>query len=339
MNRERGTRRNTRLSLFARLTAGATLVLIVAGGLVTSTESGLAVPDWPLSYGMLFPPMVGGILYEHGHRMIAGTVAILTLVLAVWLHRAEPRRWVRRLGAAALGTVVLQALLGGLTVLFLLPLPISVAHACLGQTFFCLVVTIALVVSREWRDGDGKARAASDGRAGGGHATLVRLGVATTALVYAQLLLGALVRHSGAALAIPDFPLALGRVVPPLNDRLVAIHFAHRVGALAVGAAVAALVARVFASRTAGARVRATALRLAALMVAQIGLGAATVWSRTAVAPATAHVAVGAGILATALVLTLRAARAGHEAAAARAAAPAPAEAAERASLLAGTPS
>ena len=125
-----------KLHHYTKLVAGATLVLIVAGGLVTSTGSGLAVPDWPLSYGMLFPPMVGGILYEHGHRMIAGTVAVLTAIMALWLKLREPRRWVRRLGGLALLAVVLQAVLGGLTVIFLLPDAISIAHACLAQTFF-----------------------------------------------------------------------------------------------------------------------------------------------------------------------------------------------------------
>src|SRR5438093_4090965 len=132
------------LHLFACLTGFGTFFLIIAGGLVTSTGSGLAVPDWPLSFGMLFPPMVGGVFYEHGHRMVAGTVATLMLVLAVWLAMREPRPWVRALGFAALGAVILQALLGGMTVLLLLPPAISISHACLAQTFFCLVVTIAL---------------------------------------------------------------------------------------------------------------------------------------------------------------------------------------------------
>src|ERR1700730_4331426 len=117
------------LHRFAVGTACATLVLIVAGGLVTSTESGLSVPDWPLSYGRLMPPMVGGVFYEHGHRMVATAVGLLTVVLAIWRRRPAPRAWVRRLGCAALAAVLAQVGLGGLTVIFLLPTAISVAHA------------------------------------------------------------------------------------------------------------------------------------------------------------------------------------------------------------------
>ena len=116
---------NVALHRFAVATAVATLGLIVAGGLVTSTESGLSVPDWPLSYGRLMPPMVGGVFYEHGHRMVATTVGILTVVLAIWLARREPRRWVRRLGLLAVAAVVAQGVLGGLTVIFLLPTAVS----------------------------------------------------------------------------------------------------------------------------------------------------------------------------------------------------------------------
>ena len=131
------------LHRFAVFTAAATLCLIVAGGLVTSTESGLSVPDWPTTYGQnmfTFPlsKMVGGIRFEHTHRLIASGVGMLTVVLAIWLARREPRRWVRRLGYFALGAVVAQGLLGGLTVLLFLPPAVSVAHACLAQTFFCL---------------------------------------------------------------------------------------------------------------------------------------------------------------------------------------------------------
>src|SRR6187455_1295157 len=117
------------LRRFTKLVAASTLFLIFAGAMVTSTGSGLAVPDWPLSYGMLFPPMVGGIFYEHGHRMIAGGVGILIAILAFWLLRAEPRRWVRRLGVAAGLAVIAQALLGGLTVILLLPDAVSISHA------------------------------------------------------------------------------------------------------------------------------------------------------------------------------------------------------------------
>jgi cytochrome c oxidase assembly protein subunit 15 len=135
---------------FAVLTAACTLALIFIGGLVTSTGSGLAVPDWPLSYGMLMPPMVGGVFFEHGHRMAATFVGMLTTVLAVWTARRETRAGVRRLAWAALLAVIAQGLLGGLTVKFLLPAPVSVAHACLAQTFFCIVIALATPPRRAW---------------------------------------------------------------------------------------------------------------------------------------------------------------------------------------------
>src|SRR5580692_4432785 len=135
---------------FAVLTACCTFFLLIAGALVTSNDAGLSVPDWPLSYGSLLPPMVGGIFYEHGHRMIATLVGTLSIVLAVWLWRVESRRWVRWLGVAALGAVIAQGILGGLTVLFFLPPPISAAHATLAQTFFCLTVAVAIFTGKKW---------------------------------------------------------------------------------------------------------------------------------------------------------------------------------------------
>jgi cytochrome c oxidase assembly protein subunit 15 len=144
------------LTRYTRLLVGATLILVAAGGMVTSTGSGLAVPDWPTTYGysmFSFPlgKMVGGIFYEHGHRLIATTVGLLTIGLVIWLWRAEPRRWVRRLGLAALAVVILQGLLGGLTVLLFLPDAISISHAGLAQIFFCMTVALALVTSPTWR--------------------------------------------------------------------------------------------------------------------------------------------------------------------------------------------
>ena len=280
------------LHRFAVATAIATLFLIFAGGLVTSTESGLSVPDWPLSYGRLMPPMVGGVFYEHGHRMVATTVGILTIILAVWLSRREPRAWVRRLGYAALAAVVAQGVLGGLTVIFLLPTAVSVAHACLAQTFFCLIVTVAVVTSPAWR-------AAADAR----RDPAFRMGAATVGAIFLQLLVGAVMRHTKAGLAIPDFPLALQRVVPPIVSFPVAIHFAHRLGALVVAGCVAGCVVQAFRSRRPG--LEKTALLLAGLVAVQIALGAFTVLSRKAVAVTTAHVATGALLLAVALTFTL----------------------------------
>src|SRR6202050_1386780 len=126
---------NRPLHRFALLLAFWTLLLIIAGGLVTSNDAGLSVPDWPLSYGKLMPPMEGNIFYEHGHRMVATTVGLLTIGMVIALLRAEPRRWLRNLGWIALGAVVVQGVLGGMTVIFLLPKPVSIGHACLAQLF------------------------------------------------------------------------------------------------------------------------------------------------------------------------------------------------------------
>ncbi len=284
--------RSLALHRFAVLTAVATLGLIVAGGLVTSTESGLSVPDWPLSYGRLMPPMVGGVRYEHGHRMVATAVGILTVALAIGLARKEPRRWVRRLGLLAVAAVVAQGVLGGLTVIFLLPTAVSVAHACLAQTFFCLTVAIAVVTSPRWEPGPGKKE------------LLPRLAALTASAVFLQLAIGAVMRHAKAGLAIPDFPMSLGRVVPPLDSFPVAIAFAHRAGALAVAGLVFATVVAAFRAGR-----RRTGIFLGALVLAQIGLGALTVLSRKNVAITTAHVATGALLLGTSVALSFGSSR------------------------------
>ncbi len=283
---------------FALLLVGATLFLIFAGGLVTSTGSGLAVPDWPLSYGMVMPPMVGGIFYEHGHRMVAASVGLLTLVLAVWTARSEPRPGVRRLAWAALGTVIAQGVLGGLTVLFLLPTSVSVTHACLAQAFFCLTIALAYSGSREWL----AAAPVEVDRAGVSGAATFATGVG-----FAQLVLGALMRHLHAGLAIPDFPLAFGRVIPPLADAGVAIHFAHR----AMAAVVLVAVGRLYlVSRRASPRpLERTAALALGLVLVQITLGAVTVLSAKAVLPTTLHVATGASVLGACFLAALRARR------------------------------
>jgi len=281
----------------ALLTLAATLALIFIGGLVTSTGSGLSVPDWPLSYGMLMPPMVGGIFYEHGHRMAATAVGLLTLVLAVWTARADSRRGVRRLAWGALAAVVTQGILGGLTVIYLLPTPVSVSHACLAQIFFCLMIALAYTTSREW----GSATPVADTARIRGAATVA------TAVVFTQLFLGAVMRHIGAGLAIPDFPLAFGRILPPFAESAVGIHFSHRIGALLVTVAIVALVLR--ARRSADPRFVGPATLALALTLVQIGLGAATVLMEKAVVPTTAHVATGAAILGTCFFLALRAFR------------------------------
>lgn len=287
---------------FALLTAGATFVLIFVGGLVTSTGSGLAVPDWPLSFGQVFPPMVGGVLYEHGHRLVAALVGLLTTVLAIWIWVRERRAWVRGLGVGALGAILLQGLLGGLTVLYLLPTPVSVAHALLAQAFLCLTVTLATVTAPGWvRQPGPSARGVPPG--------LPTLCALTAVAIYGQLILGAVMRHMGAGLAIPDFPLAFGRLLPPLDSEAVLIHFLHRVGAVAVTACVGGTLAWILARHRRDAWLLRPALAAAGLLLVQVALGALTIWTQRGVLPTTAHVAGGAGVLAASVTLMLRAFR------------------------------
>jgi cytochrome c oxidase assembly protein subunit 15 len=288
------------LHRFSVFLAAGTVLLILAGSLVTSHDAGLSVPDWPTSYGwnmFTFPPSmwVANIFYEHGHRLIASTVGFLTIILAVWLWIAEPRRWLRWFGVAALGAVIAQGILGGITVLYFLPDAVSTAHAGLAEIFFCMTVAIALFTSPRWMDD-----AAVD------DATLRRLATATTALIYAQILVGATMRHTGAGLAIPDFPLMFGGVVPDHWSGAIAIHFAHRVGALVVTSAIAAASARVWSHHRARHELTGPATLLVALVAAQVLLGALTVLSQRNPWINSVHVVGGALVLATSLVLTLR---------------------------------
>jgi cytochrome c oxidase assembly protein subunit 15 len=297
------------LFLFALLTAASTAVLIFAGGLVTSTGSGLSVPDWPTSYGwnmFTFPleNWVGGIFYEHSHRLIASTVGFLILTLAFWLWRAEPRRWVRRLGFIALGAVITQGVLGGITVLWYLPDPVSIAHASLAQIVFCLTTTIALVTSPGWRTRYEQHGPLPDDR------TLQGVAVATVACIYAQVVIGATMRHTDAGLAIPDFPWAFGHLIPPHWDPKIAIHFAHRVGALVVTTMVLATTGHVFAHHRRRLELLRPSLVLLGLVSVQVTLGALTVLSRKQHIINSFHVVTGALVLITTLVLTLRAHRA-----------------------------
>ena len=287
-----------RLHRFAVFTSGATLFLIFVGGLVTSTGSALAVPDWPLAYGQLFPKMVGGVFFEHGHRMVAAAVGLLMTVLACWVFVDEKRRWVGWLAACALGTVVLQGVLGGITVLFLLPTAVSVAHACLAQAFFCLTVTLAVVTGSSMR-GITTGAACDD-------KLLRRLTFALTGAVYLQLILGAVMRHTGAGLAIPDFPLAFGRLIPPLASSQVATHFAHRVWAACVTLLMVVTVWRVVSRHRLEPLYMRPAMVAVALLAAQVLLGGLTIWTSRAVLPTTFHVACGAATLACCLVLALR---------------------------------
>jgi cytochrome c oxidase assembly protein subunit 15 len=288
---------------FVKLVTVFTVLLIAAGGMVTSTDSGLSVPDWPTTYGwnmFTFPlsKWVGGIRYEHSHRLIASTVGFLTIIMAGWTWWVEPRRWVRRLAFAALGAVILQGLLGGLTVLFFLPAPISIGHAALAQVFFCITLTLAVVTSPRWKTG---AVSPVD------DPMLRRVAALTTLLIYTQILVGATMRHTNAGLAIPDFPYAFGHVIPPVWNARIAIHFAHRLGALIVTLAILATTSHVLYHHRGRRELVRPAFLLLLFLSMQVTLGAFVIWSGKDPVINTAHVVNGALVLGTSLVLTLRA--------------------------------
>jgi heme a synthase len=303
------------LHRFSKFLVVCTVLLILAGSLVTSHDAGLSVPDWPTSYGwnmFTFPPSmwVANILYEHGHRLIASTVGFLTIVLAMWLSLAEPRRWLKWLGFAALGAVIAQGVLGGLTVIFFLPASISTAHAGLAEIFFCLTVAIALFTSPGWMAGYGTAAlhdpASYDAAPGVDDVMLRGLATAATALIFSQILIGATMRHTGAGLAIPDFPWMFGHIVPDHWSAKIAVHFAHRVGALVVTVGVLAASADVWSRHRDRPELTRPATLILVLVAVQVTLGALTVLTARNVWINSFHVVCGALVLTTSLVLTLR---------------------------------
>jgi len=288
-----------RLHRFAFVTAGCTFLLLLAGALVTSTGSSLAVPDWPLSFGTLFPEMKGGVLFEHGHRLIAGTVATLMTLLAVAVQRTEERPWVKKLAWGALGAVLLQALLGGLTVLLKLPTQVSVAHAGLAQIFFCLIVSLCLVTSRYWIE-------ETSNRLVDRPSPIRSWALWTTVLIYCQIVLGAVTRHSGAGLAILDFPLSFGQLLPPEWTGPIALQFSHtRVGAFLVLLFTAHTAYRACYHFPQEKGIFYPAAAAGILVWLQCLLGLLILVTSKAIIPTSLHVIVGAATLASMLVLTL----------------------------------
>jgi heme a synthase len=288
------------LRIGTRTVAACVFLLLIAGALVTSTQSGLAVPDWPLSYGKVMPPMVGGILYEHGHRLVAAAVSTLVGLEMAALFFFESRKTVKILGAVAFGAILLQALLGGLTVLFLLPPAVSSAHAALAEIVFALTAVVALMCSRTWAQLTARTSPLSleenpkISLKGEEARRAFRWVVLATAAVYVQIVLGAVMRHTGAGLAIPDFPASFGGLLPTLEEISrpgVPIHLAHRLGALAVVVLVLLAAKALSGLEAPFATVGAA---WAGLVCLQAFLGASSVWSAKAVPLTVAHLAVGA---------------------------------------------
>lgn len=289
------------LHAFAVFTACATFLLIAVGALVTSNDAGLSVPDWPTSFGhspityqYFEVPMVGGVKYEHGHRMFAEFIGILTIILALWAWRADRRPAMRWLGIGALATVVLQGILGGLTVLHGLPAVVSTAHAALGQAFFCIAVCIALLTGRNWLRNDTRLEPEDiPSRPLRVHAWTC------VGVIYVQLILGAMFRHNGM------------RLLPHLITAVVLTLLLFRT------------ILQTLAKHVEESSLRKPAFLLLGLLVLQLALGFAAyltrvVWSQGAAVPSSAlvvstvaHVSVGALLLATAVVLAMNMTRYG----------------------------
>jgi heme A synthase len=264
-----------------------TLGLLWLGSVVHATESSLACPDWPTCFGTMAPEMTGGVFWEHLHRLVAGGLLLLW-GLATWLARREAgdRPWVYRAALAGVGLLLVQSLFGGLTVIYRLPDLVSTTHLALALSFLALATVLASATARSPLPA---ATAARDGDP--------RRWVTAAALVFAQSVLGALVRHMDAGMACPDVPLCLGEVVPPLVNAPIAAHFLHRVLALVVAAVVIASALRVHRER-APRRIRRWALAAALLVLLQAGLGVASVLSVLAVLPVSLHTLVAATLLA-----------------------------------------
>ncbi len=265
-------------------------MLIVLGALVTSNDAGLSVPDWPTSFGSLYkiPPMVGGVKYEHGHRMFAEFIGLLIIAMAVWTQRVERRKWMKVLGWIALAAVIGQGVLGGITVLFYLPWAISTAHATLAQTIFCVVTAMALFTSRGWlQDAEPIAEQ-------GLMPSTPALTAITAGCVWVQLILGAAFRHSGI------------KLLP------------HLIGACVVTAMLCWTVVRVLSRYGNVAQLRKPAQTVLALLMIQLGLGffaylTRLQWGKDAVQPmasmiisTASHVAGGALVLATSVILAIQ---------------------------------
>jgi len=296
-----GNSMNRGLNRFAILVACATFFLIIAGALVTSNDAGLATSDWPLSNGQFLPPMVGNLFWEHGHRMVATTVGILTIALAVYIRVKEKREWVWKLALFALIAVIAQGLLGALTVKLLLPLAVSAAHATLAQLFFCTTVSLAVFTSRSWIE----ARPVSEVE---GVLPLRYLCTAALLTIFVQLILGATLRHSAGW----DKQLPVELIV------------AHIIGALAVTLALGSAALATLRRHKGVTFLTRPAVIALSLLVVQLVLGVTAYLTRLRspndpqplnpmISITVAHVACGALVFVTTIVLTLRTYRVSKE--------------------------
>lgn len=277
-------------------------VIVTLGAFTTSINAGMIFPDWPLSNGSLNPAGWLSNLQmfaEHSHRLSVGIISFLTIGLALWLWRTESRRWLRNLGGFAVGLVLAQALLGGLRVL-LVSEALAAVHACVAQAYMCTLIAIAAACTRGWIV---RPVPVAQG--------VRRTGIVCCVLLFIQLSIAAVMRHSNAGLAIPFFPWSGPNhsLLPVLWNYRVAVHFAHRTMALVLAIALVVFALRLWRDPGASIGMRSGASLLVSLLALQILLGAAIIRTLRDPLITTAHVVVGAATLATAFWLTWRAHR------------------------------
>jgi cytochrome c oxidase assembly protein subunit 15 len=305
------------LHWFAVLTAVATFLLLGMGGLVTSHEAGMSVPDWPTSFGynMYALPIKfwrGGVFYEHTHRLMASVVGFMTIILMVWICLKDSRKWMKWLSISAFLLISMQGVIGGLRVV-LSEDQLGIIHGIIAQIFFIQMSAVALFTSGFWKKISANPKIMIPG-------SLRTLVVATTVLIFLQLVLGATMRHQHAGLSINTFPSAYGKLWPdtspeaiarynadrieitninPITAFQVVLQMIHRMVALAIFICVAVCALQAWRQLGKGDALTKFALFWLGLIVVQIGLGAATIWTNKAADVATVHVLVGALSLVT----------------------------------------
>ncbi len=297
---------NPWLSCYAKVVVAATFFLILIGGMVTTVDAGMSVPDWPTTFGhnmftFPFEKWVGPVFWEHSHRIVASAIGLLTTILAVWLFLEDRRRWVKVTGLAAFLLVVLQGIMGGLRVTEK-SIVLAILHGCLAQAFLCILVLLALAVSPVWNE---PAPAKVPGER---LRSWKRWGWALVIVVYLQLVFGAIMRHLKAGLAIPTFPLTPeGTFFPTVHSMAIDIHFTHRLWALVVTGVALVLAFKIFRWANGAPRFVGPVFAIVLLLLVQIALGALVIFSSRASIPTTLHVINGAAILVLSLVVTVRA--------------------------------
>ncbi len=291
------------LARFAWLTVLATASLITVGAVVTTLDYGLAVPDWPTSFGTFNPPgwwKMEGVNWEHGHRLLGATIGILVIILTLWIAVVYRKSRMLLLGVIALVAVIIQGVMGGLRVTEV-STELAIVHGTFAQLFFALLVFIAASLSRVSANAE---TVPAKNRGTLFIATWIFLGV-----TFSQTIVGAIMRHYKAGLAIPDFPLAMGRLIPPLETFPIIIHYTHRVMALVVVAAAVWLFLVIKNNHRDQPALVIGVLTLKGLLLAQIALGASIVLTLRATVPTCAHVLLGAGIIGTGAFLLANACR------------------------------